>query len=167
MTNAKKQAESVFQFLINHGDILPDFDPKFDEESEKFTSPDASILFAAATILSRDGILPYNFTLDSSWGSGRYIPFNDDYAIALHNRLIIELKGFIGKRCPVCEKGTLTDKEDPERQEYKGHVAYLPLYYSSCSYCESDIGNVESSKKNKESMQNFKEKMDQLSPEQT
>lgn len=163
---AKELSKQLFTFLEKFAEVRPDYDPEYEDKDEKFTSPDASILFAAATLLNEQGVLPHDFSLFSSWGSGGYKPYDDTIGQATHAALVNKAKSLIGKKCPVCEKGTLIDKVEQERQEHKGQVAYLPLYFSECTYCKSDIGTVESSRKNKENMLAFKAQIDQLSPEQ-
>lgn len=85
-------SEKIAAFLQQYANIRPDFDPEFDSEDEKFTSPDASILFAAQTILAKGELLPNDFHVDSSWGSGGYSPYTDAKGKQLHDEIVAECK---------------------------------------------------------------------------
>lgn len=95
MSESVKTACRIKEFLSVYANIRPDFDPEFDDEEERFTSPDASILFAAQKILEGDSALPKSFSVDSSWESGGYSPYNDAAGRAMHNQIVSECKALI------------------------------------------------------------------------
>lgn len=83
--SAKELATDIFRFLNAHAGILPDYDDEFDAPDERFTSPDAAMLFTAATRLSEG--LQHDAVL-SSWGSGGYRSLTDLTAKNWHDRLV-------------------------------------------------------------------------------
>lgn len=85
-------AEKIKNFLNQYANIRPDYDPAFDSEDERFTSPDASILFAAQIILSQGRKLPTFFYLDSSWSSGGYAPYTSVEGKFLHDQIVLECR---------------------------------------------------------------------------
>lgn len=87
----KNFSESIFKFLEKFAEIKADHDPEFDDEDEKFASPDASILYAAATILSDGNLLPQDFSLASSWESGGYTPYSSKEGKIEHDLIISKL----------------------------------------------------------------------------
>ena len=95
MVDAVQTASKIKQFLSVYANIRPDYDPEYDDENERFTSPDASILFAAQQILEKEPQLPNNFAVDSSWESGGYSPYTDAEGRAIHNQLVAECKELI------------------------------------------------------------------------
>jgi HTH-type transcriptional regulator/antitoxin MqsA len=58
--------------------------------------------------------------------------------------------------CPVCEKGTLTSKLSTNQVEHKGIKSEIPIHYSECNDCMSDIAIPSQTKENKRLMEKFK-----------
>jgi HTH-type transcriptional regulator/antitoxin MqsA len=58
--------------------------------------------------------------------------------------------------CPVCENGTLTSKLSTNEVEHKGTKAEIPIHYSECDHCMSEIATSEQTKENKRLIENFK-----------
>lgn len=85
----------IKEFLSLYAIVRPDFDPEYDDEEERFVSPDASILFAAQKILEVESALPESFFVDSSWDSGGYSPRNDAAGRAMHNQIVTECRALI------------------------------------------------------------------------
>ena len=63
----KELATRIYTFLEKYAKIRPDFDADFDTDTEKYTSPDASILRYCADVLNECKVPNM---IDSSWGSG-------------------------------------------------------------------------------------------------
>lgn len=82
---ASELATDIFEFLATHAGKLPSYDPKWDEASAQYTSPDASMLHAAAEQLER-GRAPD--LVASSWESGGYKPYQDAKARDRHDQLV-------------------------------------------------------------------------------
>lgn len=60
----KELATRIYTFLEKYANINPNFDADFDDDNEKYTSPDVSILRYCADVLN-DGKIPN--MCDSSW----------------------------------------------------------------------------------------------------
>ena len=60
----KELATRIYTFLEKYAKIRPDFDQEFDDDNEKYTSPDASILRYCTDVLN-DSKIP-NMS-DYSW----------------------------------------------------------------------------------------------------
>jgi hypothetical protein len=86
----QETAKKIGDFLAKYAATRPDYDPLFDDEDEQFTSPDASILFAAKDLLEKGQPLPKDFSIQSSWGSGGYRPYNDPIGKEIHDNLVAE-----------------------------------------------------------------------------
>ncbi len=85
-----KLAQKIAGFLAKYAVVRPDYEPDSEDESERFTSPDASILFAAQKILEKYPALPKGFSANSSWESGGYAPYLDQQGKALHDEIVQE-----------------------------------------------------------------------------
>lgn len=83
-------ADDIREFLDDHAKVRPDYDPEFEEPAERFTSPDASELLAAARIIEKGNELPSMPW--SSWGSGGYAPYDDKEAKARHDELLDRIR---------------------------------------------------------------------------
>lgn len=64
--------------------------------------------------------------------------------------------------CSVCEEGSLHIQVETNLVEYKSQKKELPLHYSECDCCGSDITTPEQSRKNKRLMTEFKKQVDGL-----
>lgn len=88
----KKLSDRIYSFLDKFAAIRPDFDAKYDDEDEKFTSPDASYMKHCADLLSK-GIKPENCW--SEWSSGGYKPYTSKEGFDEHESLIKEIYNII------------------------------------------------------------------------
>jgi HTH-type transcriptional regulator/antitoxin MqsA len=64
--------------------------------------------------------------------------------------------------CTVCEEGTLHEQIETNSVEFKSQNKELPLHFSECDCCGSDIATPEQSRKNKQLMTEFKKQVDGL-----
>lgn len=64
--------------------------------------------------------------------------------------------------CPICEEGTLHAHVGSNMVEYKGHEKQLPLHYSECDCCCSEITGAAQSRTNKRLMTEFKKQINGL-----
>lgn len=64
--------------------------------------------------------------------------------------------------CSVCEEGHLHMQVEANLVEYKSHKKELPLHYSECDCCGSDITTPDQSRRNKRLMTEFKKQVDGL-----
>ena len=99
---AEGLAEEIFLFLEAHAGKSPNFDPQWDEPSARYTSPDASMLHAAAERLER-GYTPD--IVQSSWESGGFRPYGDLTARARHDRLVAAVNQRLYSIAPAPEAG--------------------------------------------------------------
>lgn len=88
----KELAERIYKFLDTYAGIKPDWDSKYDEEEDKFTSPDASQMKYCADMISK-GLKPQQFL--SEWGSGGYKPYLSKEGKEEHNYLVKEIHKII------------------------------------------------------------------------
>jgi len=84
-----KLVQRIWTFLDTYAKIRPDWDPEFDEEDEKYTSPDASILTYCARSIE-NGIKPQ--ITDSSWSSGGYGPYMSKEGREEHDDIIKQIR---------------------------------------------------------------------------
>jgi hypothetical protein len=85
MSEETELADEIMRFLDKHAKSAADYDPEYDDPSERYSSPDASEMHVAAEKLRRGlavGRIPW-----SSWGSGGYAPYGDAEAKAWHDAL--------------------------------------------------------------------------------
>lgn len=89
--NTKKQklADDIEEFLEKYANVSPNYDPKWDTEGQKWSSPDASGMFTAMKML-RSGRSPRH--PNSSWESGGYSPYTDKKGRKLHDDLVQRIK---------------------------------------------------------------------------
>lgn len=84
MTDEKLMlAKEIRSFIEKHAGLSANYDPKYDEPEDRFSSPDASMFEAAAIALEQGRDI--DFYVHSEWGSGGYHPYNDKAAEALHD----------------------------------------------------------------------------------
>ena len=82
----------IYDFLGKHAGVSADYDPKYDDASEQYSSPDAAMLHAAAdALVSKEPEMPQVW---SSWQSGGFHPLNDAEAEAWHNRLVAAVRAY-------------------------------------------------------------------------
>lgn len=82
---SRELALRIYDFLDKYAVIRPDFDPKFDDEGEKYTSPDAHMLKCCADMLT-EGLCPTRCWSD--WGSGGYRPYTSSEGRKEHDELV-------------------------------------------------------------------------------
>ena len=78
-------AANIFRFLASHAKTAADFDPAFDQDADRYSSPDAALLHAAAERIAV-GQMPDRVM--SSWESGGFTPYTDRAARAWHDNLV-------------------------------------------------------------------------------
>jgi hypothetical protein len=78
-------ADRIDSFIERHAGIRPDYDPKWDSVDERFTGPDAVMLWQAGQALRSGQPFP---RIHSSYGSGTYKPWSDKAAEAEHDELV-------------------------------------------------------------------------------
>lgn len=84
----KELAEKVYAFLNKYAGIKPDWDILYDDEDDKFTSPDASQMKYCADMLIRE-LKPTQ--CHSEWGSGGYKPYLSKEGKKEHDYLVTEI----------------------------------------------------------------------------
>lgn len=84
----KELAQRIYSFLDKYAAIKPDFDSEYDDDHEKYTSPDASQMRYCADILSK-GVIPSQCW--SEWSGGGYKPYSSKEGQEEHNQLIKEI----------------------------------------------------------------------------
>lgn len=85
----------IYKFLDTYAVIKPDYNSKFDDEDDKFTSPDASQMKYCADMLSKN-LKPTRCW--SEWGSGGYRPYSSKEGLNEHNSLVEEIYKIINKK---------------------------------------------------------------------
>jgi hypothetical protein len=83
-----KLSDRIYKFIDKYAGIKPDFDPEYDDEDDKFTSPDASQMKYCADMLSK-GLKPTQCW--SEWGSGGYKPYISKEGREEHDFLVKEI----------------------------------------------------------------------------
>jgi putative zinc finger/helix-turn-helix YgiT family protein len=67
-----------------------------------------------------------------------------------------------GELCPACGEGRLTSRVLREEIEYKGVHGEVPVHYSVCDYCGSELAGSAESRANKRAMTVFKKQVEGL-----
>lgn len=86
-------AQRIYRFLEAYAAIRGDYDPEYDDEEDKYASPDASMLKGAADLLMA-GQMPKRCW--SEWGSGGYRPYASAEGRLEHDALVAELSKLMG-----------------------------------------------------------------------
>ena len=81
-------AKRIYSFLDEYAGISPNYDPEYDDENDKYTSPDASTLKYCADTLRENKIPVHCF---SEWGSGGYHPYTSKKGRYEHDYIITEI----------------------------------------------------------------------------
>ena len=81
-------ASRIYDFLEKYARVKPEFDPIYDEEDDKYTSPDASELRYCANML-QNYLVPDGCR--SEWGSGGYVPYGSKEGREEHDYLVSEI----------------------------------------------------------------------------
>lgn len=92
MKGSKVLSDIIYDFLDKYAAIKPDWDADYDDEEEKYTSPDASMLKYCADMIS-EGFKPE--TCDSSWESGGYKPYSSKEGRLQHDIIKKEIQKII------------------------------------------------------------------------
>lgn len=85
----KRLAKRIYKFLDRYAVIKADYDPDFEDDAEKYASPDASALRSCADMLA-EGLQPVSCW--SEWGSGGYQPYNSTEGRREHDELVAKLQ---------------------------------------------------------------------------
>lgn len=88
----KELSKRIYSFLEKYAAVRPDWDSEYDDEDEKYTSPDASHLKYCADMLDKE-VIPY--TCLSDWGSGGYKPITSVEGREEHDYLVKTIYGLI------------------------------------------------------------------------
>lgn len=80
--------DRIYKFLDKYAGIKPDFDPEYDDEEDKYTSPDASQLRYCADML-KVGKKPSRCF--SEWSGGGYRPHSSKEGRDEHDKLVKEI----------------------------------------------------------------------------
>lgn len=67
-----------------------------------------------------------------------------------------------GELCPACGEGHLHSRTGIEQVEYKGRHGEVPLHFSACDYCGSELAGEAESVANKRAMLAFRKTVDGL-----
>lgn len=84
----KTLSNRIKVFLDTYANIRPDYDEDYDDEDEKYTSPDASMLKHCADVLSL-GQIPTECW--SEWSSGGYRPYTSKEGKLEHDSIVSEI----------------------------------------------------------------------------
>ena len=84
----KKLVDRIYQFIDKYAGIRPDWDAQYDDEDDKFTSPDASQMKYCADMISK-GLNPQQCW--SEWSSGGYKPYSSKEGREEHDYLVKEI----------------------------------------------------------------------------
>lgn len=91
----KALAERIYKFLDEYAGIRPDWDSDYDDDDDKFTSPDASMMKYSADMLNK-GERPESCW--SSWDSGGYVPYTSEDGRKEHDSLKKEIYKYISMK---------------------------------------------------------------------
>lgn len=89
----KELSKEIFDFLEQYANISPNYDPNYDSYCERFTSPDASELYAFADYLD-SGNIP-NFVPNSAWVSCGYGRYSDEIGRKKHDDIMVKIKQIV------------------------------------------------------------------------
>lgn len=92
----KALAERVYAFIEEYACISPNWSEDDESGEDKYTSPDAYELIAAANEMDR-ARLPSKYPF-SDWGSGGYAPYISKEGRAEHDAILKEIKELINKK---------------------------------------------------------------------
>lgn len=63
-------------------------------------------------------------------------------------------------RCPLCEEGFLRPRVEQRAVTYRGESNRLPMRYSVCDICASEVADPDQSRANKQVMYAFRSGVD-------
>ncbi len=84
----KKLSKRIYAFLDKYAGVRPDWNNQTDDEDDKYTSPDATIMRYCADML-RIGVKPTS--CNSEWGGGGYRPYSSKEGRDEHDFLVKEI----------------------------------------------------------------------------
>lgn len=88
-------AGRIMVFLGKYAKIRPDWDAEYDDEEDKFTSPDASMMkYCADTLYMGEKPL----RCFSEWSSGGYVPYSSVEGREEHDALVKEIYDIINSK---------------------------------------------------------------------
>lgn len=90
----KKLAKRIYKFLDKYAAIKADYDPDFEEDTDKYASPDATMLRICADRLAA-GLSLKTLRCWSEWGSGGYRPYASKEGRAEHDDLVLQIQKLI------------------------------------------------------------------------
>lgn len=91
----KDLSNRIYLFLDKYAGIRPDWDPKYDDDEDKYTSPDASQMKYCADMISK-GLKPEQCW--SEWSGGGYKPYSSKEGREEHDFLIKEIYKIINSK---------------------------------------------------------------------
>lgn len=80
-------SSQIFSFLEKYAKTSADFDPVYDDESERFNGPDSAMLYSAAVMIESKSELSRLF-VHSDWHSGCYKTNLDSDGEQIHSSII-------------------------------------------------------------------------------
>lgn len=82
-------SQRIDKFIEEYAGIRPDYDPDYDDDDEKYTSPDASEMLKCSMMLKNNMKPDYCF---SQWSSGGYVPYTSVVGELEHDAIKTEIK---------------------------------------------------------------------------
>jgi hypothetical protein len=89
-----KLVDRIYTFINKYANLNPNWDSEFDDEEDKFTSPDASMLKYCADMI-KIGVVPDHCW--SEWSSGGYSPYISKKGRLEHDEIIKDIYKIIRK----------------------------------------------------------------------
>ena len=84
----KKLSDRIYRFIDKYAGVRPDWDEQYDDEDDKFTSPDASQMKYCADMIGK-GLKPEQCW--SEWSGGGYKPYSSKKGMEEHDYLVKEI----------------------------------------------------------------------------
>lgn len=91
----KELAQKIYIFLDKYAGIRPDFEPEYEDDEDKYASPDASQMRYCADMLSK-GEIPSQCW--SEWSGGGYKPYSSKEGQEEHDQLVKEVYQLINSK---------------------------------------------------------------------
>ncbi len=91
----KKLAKDIDNFIEKYAAISPNYDPKYDDEDEKYTGPDPYELLGCSKFL-KSGKKPIK--CHSDWGSGAYKPYSSKEGKTIHDSIVDRIYKIINSK---------------------------------------------------------------------
>jgi len=90
--NYNNLISKITNFLDTHAKLSANYDPEYDDEDDMYNGPDPSMIKATIYYISNNLRIP--FSVNSSWGSGCYEPYNSKTAKSLHDEILDDIKKY-------------------------------------------------------------------------